>query len=166
MTSGRRCRGRPGTLTDAAGPGTRQELRGSSRKNGLGAPMGGKRGPTSRMGRKGSRSPQGLPSGRCPPQCRRKGDSLRESSAAWERRLAALPSWSWGRPQGRAGGWHEGGRICGGESCRLSGGRWSGATGRRLLQPCVSPGHLAGKALLSLGNEGWGRPLPLSNSKR
>ena len=35
---------------------------------------------------------------------------------------AVLPSWSWGRPQGRAGGWHEGGRICEGESCRLSGG--------------------------------------------
>lgn len=43
---------------------------------------------------------------------------------------AALPSWSWGRPQGRAGGWHEGGRICGGESCRLSwGGRGRPAYG-------------------------------------
>ena len=52
---------------------------------------------------------------------------------------AALPSWSWGRPQGRAGGWHEGGRICGGESCRLS---WEGGgglfMGHRLLQPCLS----------------------------
>lgn len=67
MTSGRRGPGGPGTLTDAAGPGTRQELRGSSRKNGLGAPTGGKRGPTGRMGRKGSRSPQDLPSGRCHP---------------------------------------------------------------------------------------------------
>lgn len=84
----------------------------------------------------------------------------------WERHPAALPSWSWGRPQGRAGGWQEGGRICGEESCRLSGGACSQATGCRLLQPCVSPREVAEKALLALGNEGWEWPLPLSNSRR
>lgn len=60
-----------------------------------------------------------------PPQCRRKGERPKERSTVWERHLAALPSWSWGRPQGRAGGWHEWGRICG-ESCGLSWGLLTG----------------------------------------
>ena len=72
----------------------------------------------------------------------------RERSTAWGQCLAALPSWSWGRPQGRAGGWREGGRICGGESCGLSWGLLMGH-GVQLLQPRVSPRELAGEALLS-----------------
>lgn len=57
-----------------------------------------------------------------------------------ERHLAALPSWSWGRPQGRAGGWREGGRICGGESCGLSWGLLTGHGVRALATPCL-PGN-------------------------
>lgn len=79
-----------------------------------------------------------------------------ERGVAWERCPAALPSWSWGRPQGRAGGWREGGRICG-ESCGLSQGLF---VGRGVWSPAtrVSPGGLAEKALLSLGNGGGGGP--------
>ena len=54
------------------------------------------------------------------PKSKRKGGRTGKI-AAWLQLLAELPSWSWGRPQGRAGGWRKGGRICGGESYRLSG---------------------------------------------
>lgn len=70
---------------------------------------------------------------------------------------AALPSWSWGRPQGRAGGWHEGGRICGGESCRLSWGGGGGLLmGHRLLQPCLSQRTgQEGLTVLQKSGGGW-----------
>lgn len=164
MTSGRCCGGGPGARTDAAGPGTRQELRASSRKNGVDAQWRKER-PTRQAGAEGFREPPGPALQPLPPQRRRKGERLRERSTTWERHPAALPSWSWGRPQGRAGGWHEGGRICGGESCRLSGGPVHGPRDAGCCSP-VSPRDLAEKALLSLGNEGWGCPLTLCNSRR
>lgn len=77
--------------------------------------------------------PGALPSSHCHPKCKRKGKRPREKGTAWERCPAALPSWSWGRPQGRAGGWREGGRICG-ESCGLS---WGLFMGHRAWSPAT-----------------------------
>ena len=66
-------------------------------------PHGRKRGPAGRLWQKGCVRPWGLclPATATPSAGRKEEGP--ERSAAWERRLAALPSWSWGRPQGRAG---------------------------------------------------------------
>lgn len=142
MASGRRCGGHQqeaqGTHTDAAclGMGTQ----GSWKRNGTEAPWRKKR-PSRQAGAEGVHEPpRTLPSSQCHPQCRRKGERPRERSMVWERHLAALPSWSWGCPQGRAGGWHEGGRICG-ESCGLELGPAHGPRGAVSCNPVSLPGN-------------------------
>lgn len=111
---------------------------GSWRRNELEAPWR-KKLPSRQAGAEGVHEPPRPCHLATPPRVQEERERPRERSTVQEWHLAALPSWSWGCPQGRAGGWHEGGRICG-ESCGLS---WacSRAWGTVSCNPVSLPGN-------------------------
>lgn len=136
---------------------------GSWRRNKLDAPWRKKR-PSRQAGAEGvHESPEALPSSHCHPPVQEERRKAQRGEHGVGVAPAALPSWSWGRPQGRAGGWHEGGRICGGESCRLSLGPAHGSWGSGSCNPVSLPENWPRRPGV-LEKRGW--PLPLSNSRK